>query len=74
VSQLRASLHLPTSKNGEVVDRTRLDVWVENALNAEYSANGYSYSYFYGPEVYTIENFYYPQAGRHINLALTYTF
>ena len=74
VSQLRASLHLPTSKNGEVVDRTRLDVWVENALNAEYSANGYSYSYFYGPDVFTIENFYYPQAGRHINLALTYKF
>ena len=22
----------------------------------------------------TIENFYYPQAGRHINLALTYKF
>ena len=74
VSQLRASLHLPMAKDGKVIDRTRLDVWVENALDAEYSANGYSYSYFYGPEFYTIENFYYPQAGRHINIALTYNF
>jgi len=74
VSQLRASLHLPTAKDGKVLDRTRLDVWVENALDAEYSANGYTYSYFYGPDFYTIENFYYPQAGRHFNVALTYKF
>ena len=74
VSQLRASLHLPTVKDGQVVDRTRLDVWVENALDAEYSANGYTYSYFYGPDFYSLENFYYPQAGRHINMALTYSF
>ena len=74
VSQLRASLHLPTVKDGQVIDRTRLDVWVENALDAEYSANGYTYSYFYGPDSYALENFYYPQAGRHINVALTYTF
>ena len=74
VSQLRASLHLPTVKDGQVIDRTRLDVWVENALDAEYSANGYTYSYFYGSDFYALENFYYPQAGRHINVALTYTF
>ena len=74
VSQLRGSLHLPTVKDGKVLDRTRLDVWVENALDAEYSANGYTYSYFYGPDFYALENFYYPQAGRHINVALTYTF
>lgn len=74
VSQLRASLHLPTVKDGQVVDRTRFDVWVENALDAEYSANGYTYSYFYGPDFYALENFYYPQAGRHINMALTYSF
>ena len=74
VSQLRASLHLPTAKDGKVIDRTRLDVWVENALDAEYSANGYTYSYFYGPDFYALENFYYPQAGRHVNVALTYKF
>ena len=74
VSQLRASLHLPTVKDGQVVDRTRFDVWVENALDAESSANGYTYSYFYGPDFYALENFYYPQAGRHINIALTYSF
>ena len=74
VSQLRASLHLPTVKDGQVVDRTRLDVWVENALDAEYSANGYTYSYFYGSDFYALENFYYPQAGRHINMALTHSF
>lgn len=74
VSQLRASLHLPTVKDGKVLDRTRLDLWVENALDAEYSANGYTYSYFYGPDFYALENFYYPQAGRHFNVALTYQF
>ena len=74
VSQLRASLHLPTVKDGKVLDRTRLDFWVENALDAEYSANGYTYSYFYGPDFYALENFYYPQAGRHFNVALTYQF
>lgn len=74
VSQLRASLYLPTVKDGQVVDRTRFDVWVENALDAEYSANGYTYSYFYGSDFYALENFYYPQAGRHINMALTYSF
>ena len=56
VSQLRASLHLPTVKDGKVLDRSRLDVWLENALDAEYSANGYTYSYFYGPDFYALEN------------------
>ena len=74
VSQLRASLFLPSVKDGKVLDRTRLDVWVENALDAEYSANGYTYSYAAGPDFYALENFYYPQAGRHINVALTYKF
>ena len=74
VSQFRASLYLPTVKEGRVLDRTRLDVWVENALDAEYSANGYTYSYSAGPDFYALENFYYPQAGRHINVALTYKF
>ena len=74
VSQLRASLFLPSVKEGKVLDRTRLDVWVENALDAEYSANGYTYSYAAGPDFYALENFYYPQAGRHINVALTYKF
>ena len=74
VSQLRASLHLPTVKDGKILDRTRLDFWVENALDAEYSANGYTYSYSAGPDFYALENFYYPQAGRHYNLALTYHF
>ena len=74
VSQLRASLQLPTVKNGKVLDRTRLDVWIENVLDAEYSANGYTYSNFAGPDFYALENFYYPQAGRHINVALTYKF
>jgi len=74
VSQLRASLHLPTVKDGKVLDRTRLDVWVENALDAEYSANGYTYGYSAGPDFVVRENFFYPQAGRHFNVALTYKF
>ena len=50
----------------------RLDFWVHNALNGVYSSNGYSYSYLYGDLV--TENFYYPQAGRHYSLGLTFDF
>ena len=42
----------------------KLTFMVNNLLNYKYSANGYSYSYYYGNLI--TENFYYPQAGRHI--------
>ena len=45
----------------------RLSLVVQNLLNADYSSNGYTYSYIYGNRV--TENFYYPQAG--INFLLT---
>ncbi|MFL5766046.1 MAG: TonB-dependent receptor [Bacteroidia bacterium] len=37
---------------------------VYNILGEEYESNGYTYGYIYGG-VHTVENFYYPQAGRN---------
>jgi iron complex outermembrane receptor protein len=45
---------------------------VYNLLDAQYSSNGYTYSYFAG-EVVT-ENFLYPQAGLHVMLGLSVEF
>ncbi len=49
-----------------------LNVWVNNALNASYSSNGYTYSYIYEETV--TERFYYPQAGRNWMLGLNVSF
>jgi iron complex outermembrane receptor protein len=42
-----------------------LGVQVRNLFDRLYESNGYTYSYIYGGETVT-ENFYYPQAGRHV--------
>lgn len=39
-----------------------LNFWINNLLDTEYSANGYTYSYIFEQRV--TERFYYPQAGR----------
>jgi iron complex outermembrane receptor protein len=48
-------------------------IWVNNAWNAMYSSNGYTYSYYYGSLV--TERFYYPQAGRNfmVTCAIKFT-
>ncbi|MEZ4827534.1 MAG: TonB-dependent receptor [Bacteroidia bacterium] len=40
----------------------RINLMVNNLLNAKYEPNGYTFSYKLGSETYT-ENYYYPQAG-----------
>jgi iron complex outermembrane recepter protein len=42
---------------------------LNNALNKQYSSNGYTYSYIYGSRV--TEKFYYPQAGRFFLVSLS---
>ena len=41
-----------------------LGLGVNNVFNALYENNGYTWGYIYGGER-TVENFYYPQAGRN---------
>ena len=48
---------------------------VRNFLNAEYSANGYTYSYLYGGlDAMTTEVYLYPQAGMHGMVSLEINF
>lgn len=51
------------------VQGVHLNLLIRNVLNAQYSANGYTYSYIIG-EVIT-ENYLYPQAGRNVMLGVT---
>jgi iron complex outermembrane receptor protein len=46
-----------------------LNGMLNNALNKQYSSNGYTYSYIYGSRV--TEKFYYPQAGRFFLVSLS---
>ncbi len=55
------------------VDEVRLGLQVKNIFDRLYESNGYTYSYIYGGETIT-ENFYYPQAGRHVMGRLTLVF
>lgn len=50
----------------------RFKLLVNNALNLDYSSNGYTYSYVFGSQV--TENFYYPQAGINFLLGLDLSF
>ena len=50
----------------------RLSLLVNNILNAEYSAFGYTYSYIFGETI--TENFYYPQATRNFMVQLAVDF
>lgn len=49
-----------------------IDLQVNNLLDRAYSNNGYTYSYIYGETV--TENFFYPQAGRHLMVGATLKF
>lgn len=45
---------------------------INNLLDKEYVANGYTYGYIYGSEQHY--NYYYPQAGRHFMFQVTWNF
>lgn len=49
-----------------------LRLYVQNVFDAEYSSNGWTYSYLFGER--QRENFFFPQAGRNYMLALDLNF
>ncbi|MCI4671707.1 MAG: TonB-dependent receptor [Bacteroidia bacterium] len=49
-----------------------LGLLINNALDSQYEANGYTFSYRFGDLI--TENFYYPQAGRNFLLSLGLSF
>lgn len=51
----------------------RLGLQVKNLLDEQYEPNGYTFSYIFGGETYT-ENYYYPQAGRHLMANVVFSF
>jgi iron complex outermembrane receptor protein len=51
----------------------QIGVRVNNLFNKVYESNGYTWGYIYGGEL-TVENFYYPQAGRNFHARLTLKF
>lgn len=56
-----------------VFSEATLGLQVNNVFNELYENNGYTWGYVYGGQR-TIENFYYPQAGRNLMLRLTLKF
>ncbi|MFN9798708.1 MAG: TonB-dependent receptor domain-containing protein, partial [Bacteroidota bacterium] len=50
----------------------RINLWVNNVLDAQYSSNGYTFSYIFGERI--TERFYYPQAGRNVMIGLNLGF
>jgi iron complex outermembrane receptor protein len=49
-----------------------MNALVNNVLNAQFSSNGYTFSYVAGSRV--TENFFYPQAGRNFLVGVTLGF
>jgi iron complex outermembrane receptor protein len=71
VNDLRLRWIRSRAESGNVA----LSVHIRNFLNAEYSANGWTYSYLYGGmESMTTEVYEYPQAGAHGMLSLEVNF
>lgn len=58
-------LRLSYSFHTKLIPEIGFSVSVMNLFNEEYESNGYTWGYIYGG-IHTVENFYYPQAGRNI--------
>ena len=56
------------------IKRVGLTLLVNNLLNEEYSSNGYTWGYFYGPTDRYQQNNYYPQAGTNFLMGLSLRF
>jgi iron complex outermembrane receptor protein len=63
-------LHLRYELAGGAWGSAELGLLVNNALNAQYEPNGYTFSYRLGADLFT-ENYFYPQAGRNFLLRLS---
>lgn len=69
ISNLQVSY---TIKN-KLFEEITIGLAVNNLFNKLYQSNGYTWGYIYGGER-TVENFYYPQAGRNFLTRLTIKF
>jgi len=69
-NDVRLSVNLPAGE----IKNLGLTLMVNNILNEEYSSNGYTWGYFYGPTDRYQQNNYYPQAGRNFLMGLSLRF
>lgn len=60
--------------NTDFAKNLQLSLLVNNVLNEEYSSNGYTWGYYYGPTNLYQQNNYYPQAGRNFLAAVSMRF
>jgi iron complex outermembrane recepter protein len=65
ISDLQVAYRIPQQFFREL----SVSLMVNNLFDERYENNGYTWGYVYGGER-TVENFYYPQAGRHFMLRL----
>jgi iron complex outermembrane receptor protein len=68
-----SNLQLSYTIKNTLFEEIRIGLAVNNLFNKMYQNNGYTWGYIAGGER-TVENFYYPQAGRHFLTRLTIKF
>ncbi|PHR27221.1 MAG: TonB-dependent receptor [Fluviicola sp.] len=68
-----SNLQLSYTIKNKLFEEIRIGLAVNNLFNKMYQNNGYTWGYIYGGER-TVENFYYPQAGRNFLTRLTIKF
>ena len=72
-SYLTNDLRLAYSFRTNDLKNVRLSLLVNNAFNIEYNANGYTWGYYYGADLYQQNNFY-PQATRNLLASVSLRF
>lgn len=70
---LISNLQLSYTLKNTFFEEIKIGLAVNNLFNKMYQSNGYTWGYIYGGER-TVENFYYPQAGRNFLTRLTIKF
>ncbi len=68
-----SNLQMSYTITNTIFEEIRIGLAVNNLFNKMYQNNGYTWGYIYGGER-TVENFYYPQAGRNFLTRLTIKF
>ena len=71
---LTNDIRIAYSFNTDFAKNLQLSLLVNNVLNEEYSSNGYTWGYYYGPTNLYQQNNYYPQAGRNFLAAVSMRF
>ncbi|MDG1331849.1 MAG: TonB-dependent receptor, partial [Crocinitomicaceae bacterium] len=72
-SYLISNLQLSYTIKNKLFKEIKIGLAVNNLFNKMYQNNGYTWGYIYGGQR-TVENFYYPQAGRNFLTRLTIKF